>query len=110
MSEECIHLLEAAVSRFTDSRPHSLQGGHSVCRLILVAVSKVERADAPQAAAQAITALSAWPPPPSPNPSTPCSPVPWVCQRRPAISGPEIPLLPGQGGAAAPGSICSTAT
>ncbi|TPP49090.1 Amastin surface glycofamily protein [Leishmania donovani] len=75
VSEECIHRLEAAVSQFTDSRScplpgdeadadtgrvaASLQGGHSVCRLILVAASTAERTDAAQAAAQATTTPSA---------------------------------------------------
>ncbi|TPP53842.1 hypothetical protein CGC21_38465 [Leishmania donovani] len=91
VSGECIHRLEAAVSRFTDSRPRplpgdeaggaedprplfrlpssvldlwnarkaSLQGRHSVCRLILLVASTAERMDAPEAAAQATTAPSA---------------------------------------------------
>ncbi|CAG9580581.1 hypothetical_protein-conserved [Leishmania major strain Friedlin] len=41
------------------ARKASLQGGHSVCRLLLVAASAAERTDAREAAVQATTALPA---------------------------------------------------
>ncbi|TPP47143.1 hypothetical protein CGC20_33990 [Leishmania donovani] len=51
--------LPSSVLDLWNARKASLQGRHSVCRLILVAASTAERTDAAQAAAQATAAPSA---------------------------------------------------